>query len=289
MKQALAIISLLLLFLFSSLTVADEEIQTLEDSFCANGTQQQLIDFFVEQQYIIFAQGKRIGEDGLTPDYADVLFLVSPGQEFFHLVTRQKTTNTKYKACVFSSAREVDYKFTTPIPDLFPQKNREHLMFLNNIPKDGVCPAGKPECVPWSQWAHMVKQTYLFSAYLYSAKWKFDAYEEIVELTVEGKTIHPTRGALSELARTKYAARLRHELGEDEHDREAGKKAYAEIYKEADHGLPLMMLMLTDNRRWAIMVIDRKEGLVWTSMQGRDLELYPLPHNVYKKFLEMKQ
>lgn len=283
MNQTFAIISLLLFF--SSSALAELETQTLEENFCANGTRQQLIDFFTEQQYIVVAQGKRIDEAGVVQEYPNVLFLVSPDLEFFHLVTWQETTNTKYKACIFSSAREVDYKFATPIPDLFPQKNREHLMFLNAIPKDGVCPADQSACVPWPQWSHMVKQTYLFSAYMYSAKWKYDAYEEIIELTVEGKTIRPSRGALSELARTKYAARLRHELGEDEHDREAGKKAYVEIYKEADHELPLMMLMLTDNRKWAIIMIDRKEGLVWTTMQGRDLELYPLPNNVYKKFL----
>lgn len=268
---------------------AEQEIQTLEESFCANGTQQQLVDFFTEQQYVVIAQGKRIDSIGIVQEYPDVLFLVSPDLEFFHLVTQEKTENNKFKACILTSAREVDYKFTAPLPDLFQQKNREHLTFLDTIPTDGRCSANESNCVPWSQWSHMVKQTFLFSAYLYSAKWKYDAYEEIIELTLEDKTIRLTSGALSKLARTKYAVRMRNELGEDKDDREAGKKAYAEIYKEVDHGLPLMLLMLTDNRRWAITIINRKEGLVTTLMQGRDLELYPLPVQVYKKFAHPDQ
>ena len=284
-----AIVLNLLLFWFCSPAFAKQEIQALEENFCAKGTQQQLVEFFTDQQYVVFAQGKRLNGDGAIAEYPDVLFLVSPDLEFFHLVTQHKTENEKYKACIFTSAREVDYKFAAPIPELFPEKNREHLMFLGLIPKDGICPESQSNCVSWSKWSHMIKQTYLFSAYLYSAKWKYDAYEEIIELTIEDKTIRPTSGALSELARTRYAARLRNELGEDEGDREAGKKAYAEIYKQADHGLPLMMLILTDNRRWAVTVIDRKQGLVTTLMQGRDLELYPLPIRVYKKFLPSHQ
>ena len=278
-----------LLFLFSSAAVAEQEIQTLEENFCANGTQQQLVNFFTDQQYVVFAQGKHLNGDGEISEYPNVLFLVSPDLEFFHLVTQKKTKNGKYKACIFTSAREVDYKFAAPIPELFPKKNREHLIFLNSIPKDSVCPETQSNCVPWAKWSHMIKQTYLFSAYLYSAKWKHDAYEEIIELKIEGKTIRPTSGALSQLARIKYAARLRNELGEEEDDREAGKKAYMDIYKQADHNLPLLMLMLADNRRWAVTVIDRKEGLVTTLIQGRDLELYPLPIRVYKNFLPSTQ
>ena len=285
MNLACAFFSVLFFNFFCSCVLASEEIQTLEESFCADGTEQQLIEFFTDQEYVVFAQAKRVGDGGAIQAYSDVLFLVSPDLEFFHLVTKQKTDDSKFKACIYSSAREVDYHFAAPLPDLFPVKKREHLMFLDMIPKNGVCPSDQSNCVPWPKWSHMVKQTFLFSAYLYSAKWKYDAYEEIVELTVEDKTIRPTSGALAELARTKYAARLRNELNEDESDRKAAKKAYAEIYKESDHGLPLVMLMLTDNRRWAITVIDRKQGLVTTLMQGRDLELYPLPRKVYEKFL----
>ena len=285
MNPALTFFLLLFSMYFISCFAAGEEDQTLEESFCANGSRQQLIDFFTEQNYVVFAQGKRIVESGEVQEFPDVLFLVSPDLEFFHLVTQQKSGDTKFEACIFASAREVDYKFVAPIPDLFVEKDREHLVFLQAIPKDGECPTGESQCVPWRKWEHMVKQTFLFSAYLYSAKRKFDAYQEIIELTVEGKTIHPTRGALSELARTKYAARLRNELGEQEADREAAKKAYREIFKEADHGLPLMMLMLTDNRKWAVTVIDRKQGLVTTLMQGEDLELYPLPRSAYENFL----
>lgn len=263
----------------------EDNIQGLEESFCANGSQQQLLDFFTEQQYIVIAQGKRINEDGTIKEFHDVLFLLSPDMEFFHLVTQEEVADSKYKACIFSSAREVDYKFTSPVPDLLPEINREHQIFLDSIPKDGECPVGELNCVPWSKWSHMIKQTFLFSAYMYSGEWNYDAYEEIVDLTVDGKTIHPTRGALSELARKKYAARLRNELGEEKDERKSAMKSYAEIYKEADHGLPLVMLMLTDNRKWAVIIIDREKGVVWTPMQGRDLELYPLPRTVYEGFL----
>lgn len=279
------IIFILLLLLAIQSDAIEEANQKLGENFCANGSQQQLLDFFTEQQYVVIAQGRRINVDGTIKEFHDVLFLLSSDMEFFHLVTQEKVTDSKFKACIFSSAREVDYKFTSPVPDLLPEINREHLVFLDFIPKDGECPAGELNCVPWSKWSHMIKQTFLFSAYMYSGEWNYAAYEEIVELTVDGKTIHPTRGVLSELARKKYAARLRGELGEEKDERKSAMKAYTEIYKEADHGLPLAMLMLTDNRRWAIIIVDREKGLVWTPMQGRDLELYPLPRAVYERFL----
>ena len=268
----------------NSVCAEESTRQKLEENFCANGSQQQLLDFFTEQQYVLIAQGRRINVDATIKEFHDVLFLLSPDMEFFHLVTQEKVADSKFKACIFSSAREVDYKFTSPVPDLLPEINREHLVFLNSIPKDGECPVGEINCVSWSKWSHMVKQTFLFSAYMYSGEWNYAVYEEIVELTVDGKSIHPTRGALSELARKKYAARLRGELGEEKDERQSAMKAYTEIYKEADHGLPLVMLMLTDNRKWAITIVDREKGLVWTPMQGRDLELYPLPRTVYEGF-----
>ena len=273
-----------LYFLFLLNAVADDKGQKLEESFCAQGSQQQLYDFFTEQEYVIFAQGKRFSKNGQLQEFADVLFLVSPDMEFFHLVTQKKIDDTKYKACIFSSAREVDYRFSSPIPDLLPAKNREHFLFLDKIPDDGECPKDKTQCTPWTAWSHMIKQTFLFSAYMYSAKWDYDAYEEIVDLTLEGKTIHPTRGALAELARTKYAVRMRNELSESKEDREAAKQVYEKIFDEVDHALPLIVLILTDNRKWAISVIDRKKGLVWTPMQGRELELYPLSRSSYEKF-----
>ena len=263
----------------------EEKGKKLQESFCAEGTQQQLYDFFTAEDYVVFAQGKRFAKSGQLKDFADVLFLISPDMEFFHLVTQKKIDGAKYKACIFSSAREVDYRFASPIPGLLQEKNREHFLFLDKIPKDSECPKDKTQCTPWSAWAHMIKQTFLFSAYMYSAKWDYDVYEEIVDLTLEGKTIHPTRGALAELARTKYAVRMRNELSESKEDQEVAKQLYKQIFDEVDHALPLIVLMLTDNRKWVISVIDRKKGLVWTPMQGRDLELYPLSRTVYKRFL----
>ena len=282
---------LLIVSLFSSVIVyaVETDGEKFNESFCATGSQQQLQEFFTEQNYVVFAQGKQINKNGLLSEFPNVLFLVSPDMEFFHLVTQQKSDQQKFKACIFSSAREVDYRFASPIPDLLPHKNREHFLFLDNIPKNGVCPPDTLNCIPWSEWSHMIKQTFLFSAYMYSAKWNYDAYEEIVDLRLDNKTIHPTRGALSELARTKYAVRMRNELNESETDVNAAKNVYKQIFDEVDHGLPIVMLMLTDNRKWAVTVIDRKKGLVWTPMQGKELELYPLPRRSYEKFKEENQ
>lgn len=269
-------------------TAAEDTKNKLQENFCATGSQQQLFNFFTEQDYVVFAQAKRIHKNGKTRDFSDTLFLISPDMEFLHIVTQKKIDNSKFKACIFSSAREVDYRFVSPIPELLTEKNREHFLFLDEIPKNGKCPPAKTNCTPWPAWSHMIRQTFLYSAYMYSATWNYDAYEEIVDLTLDGKTIHPSRGALAELARTKYAIRMRNELSESKEDQEAAKKVYKEIYNEVDHALPLMVLMLTDNRKWVVSVIDRLKGLVWTPIQGRELELYPLPRSAYEKFRQAK-
>ena len=287
MQIILIILSVFLLLPIQGIAAEDSN-KKLQESFCAEGSQQQLLDFFTAEDYVVFAQGKRFSKSGQLQGFADVLFLVSPDMEFFHLVTQKKIDGGKYKACIFSSAREVDYRFASPIPNLLQAKNREHFLFLDKIPKDGKCPPDKAQCTPWSNWSHMIRQTFLFSAYMYSAKWNYDAYEEIVDLTLDGKTIHPTRGALAELARTKYAVRMRNELSESKEDQEAAKQVYEKIFDEIDHALPIIVLMLTDNRKWAVSIIDRVKGLVWTPMQGRDLELYPLPRSAYEKFLTNK-
>ena len=277
-----------LLILSLQSTAKGDTNNKLQENFCATGSQQQLYDFFTEENYVVFARAKRIHKNGKTKDFSDTFFLVSPDMEFLHIVTQKKIDNSKFKACIFSSAREVDYRFTSPIPELLTEKNREHFLFLDEIPKNGECPPAKTNCIPWSNWSHMIRQTFLYSAYMYSATWNYDAYEEIVDLTLDGKTIHPTRGALAELARTKYAVRMRNELSESKEDQEAAKKVYKEIYNEVDHALPLMVLMLTDNRKWVVSVVDRLKGLVWTPMQGHELELYPLPRSAYEKFRQAK-
>ncbi len=282
---------LLLVFLFFSLIVEAEEgtSKQMKENFCATGTQQQLLDFFTAEEYIVFAQGKREDANNGLNKFSDVLFLVTPDLKYFHLVTVKVKNKDKRTACIFSSAREVNFQFTSPMPGLLENKNREHLVFMENIPENGNCPPEKLNCMPWRDWSHRIKQKFVLTAYMYSAKWDYNAYDEIVELTLDNKTIHPTRGALAELARTKYGLRLRNELGEANKEQEAAKQVYREIYNEIDHGLPLMLIMLNDDRNWAVSIIDRVKGLVWTPMQGRELELYPLPRSVYEKFLSGKE
>ena len=276
------VLLIILLFVSAAGWTKEEEPKKLEEKFCATGTYQQLLDFFTAEEYIVFARGRRASSD---QGAADVLFLVSPDMEYFHLVTVKPKKEDKHKACIFSSAREIDYQLVSPIPGLLQAKNREHLLFLDKIPKDGECPPEKFNCTPWRDWSHIVKQDFVMTAYLYSAKWNYDAYDEIVDLTLDNKTIHPTRGELAELARTKYALRARNPLDESAEDRESAKKVYRQIHDEVDHLLPLLVIMLTDNRKWAMSIIDRVKGLVWTPVQGRDLELYPLPRSVYEGFL----
>ena len=290
MKFNLLVVCAIYLACLNAISISHAEDQVskkkLEENFCATGTQQQLYEFFTAEDYVVFARGNRINKKGEKKEFPDVLFLISPDMEFLHIVTQKRIEHSKFKACIFSSAREVHYRFASPIPNLLAEKNREHFLFLDEIPKDGVCPPAKTNCVTWSSWSHLIKQTFLFSAYMYSAQWDYDAYEEIVDVTVDDKVIHPTRGALTLLARTKYAVRMRNELSEPEQEREMAKQVYKEIYEEVDHKLPLMVLMLTDNRKWVVSAIDRVKGLVWTPIQGRDLELYPLSRQSYEKFKE---
>ena len=288
MKVNFVVLSLLALTIVCNTVLAsDNSIPNLEDGYCAYGSHKELYNIFSEKNYIVIAQGKRIQPNGNTKDFADVLFLVSPDMEYFHTVTLNGIKYNHFKACVFSSAREIDYQFAPPTPNLLPRINREHTVFLaDNIPKNSSCPNNDKHCMPWSQWSHNLKQTSLLSAYTYSTKWKTDSYNEIVELTLDNKIIHPTRGTLSKHARTKYALRLRNELNESIKDAKNAKAAYKQIHDEVDHKLPLVFLNLTDTRNWSIDEINREKGLVQTLLQGIEFELYPIMNSVYKKFLE---
>ena len=276
--------ALTLTIAFDSTPASDKYKPNLEDSDCAYGSHKELYDFFTEKNYIVIAQGKRIQPNSKVKDFADVLFLVSPNMEYFHAVTLNGIKYDYFKACIFSSAREIDYQFAPPTPNLLPRINREHTVFLlDNIPKNASCPIGDKDCKPWSQWSYNLKQTSLLSAYSYSTKWENDPYNEIVELTLDNKIIRPTRGVLSEHARTKYALRLRNELNENIKDAKNAKVAYKQIHDEVDHKLPLIFLNLTDSRDWSIDEINRDKGLVQTVLYGVDLELYPMPNSAYEK------
>lgn len=280
------LISILLLF-FSQYGHAENNfINKFEQQFCTYGSHKQLYRFFTKENFIVFAQAKRKHSNRKIKDFADVLFLISPDMKYFHAVTLHGIKYDHFKACVFTSAREVDYQFSSPIPGIMQRINREHKIFLiEDMPSDSQCPANSSNCIPWSKWSKDLNDVFLLSAYAYSTKQSTDPYNEIVDLTLDGKTIQPTRGKLTQHARQKYAMRLRNELNESEEDSEAAKTVYRNIFNEVDHNLPLMQLKLTDDRQWSISEIDRETGLVWIILEGVELELYPMQNDQYKAFL----
>jgi hypothetical protein len=294
LKEARGVrVKVLFLFLFAIICsphtslASNKNSSNLEDSFCTYGSHKQLYKFFAEKDYIVIAQGKRLQPNSDIKDFADVLFLVSPDMEYFHAVTLSGIKHDHFKACIFSSAREIDYQFSSPIPDLLTRKNREHVVLLaDDIPKNTSCPNSDKYCTPWTNWSHTLKQTLLLSAYTYSTKWRNDSFKEIVELTLDNKVIRPTRGKLTEHARKKYALRLRNELNESKEDLKNTKIAYKQIHDEVDHKLPLIFLSLTETRDWSLSEVNREEGLVKTVLHGVKLELYPMPNNAYKEFLD---
>lgn len=285
MKVRLSLV-LILLTLATSSFANNESNQPLEEGLCTYGSHSELYRFFSEKNYIVVAQAKRIQNNGSIKDFADVLFLVSPDMEYFHAVTLNGIKYDYFKACIHSSGREIDYQFASPIPDLLTRKKRAHLVFLpDDIPKDGACLSNDKSCTTWSNWSATLKQAFLFSAYAYSENWENDLYNEIVELTLDSKVIRPTRGTLSEHARTKYALRLRNELKESNKDQKSAKQAYKQIHDEVDHKLALVLLNISENRDWSLSQIDREKGLVLTVIHGVELELYPMQNSAYKKFL----
>jgi hypothetical protein len=288
-KAKFVILFLLNLLIVSHSSLAsNQNTSSLEDSFCAYGSHKELYNFFTEKDYVVIAQGKRIQPDGKTKDFADILFLVSPDMEYFHAVTLNGIKYDHFKACIFSSAREIDYQFTSPIPNLLIYKKREHIVLLiDDIPKDAACLENEKDCISWTSWSHNLKQTFLLSAYKYSSNRGNDPYNEIVELTLDNKVIRPTRGALAEHARKKYALRLRNELNESKNDVKTAKIAYKQIHDEVDHKLALILLNFTETRDWSLSEINREKGLVNILLQGVELELYPAQIDTYKKFLHI--
>ena len=286
MKVSLIALFILTLFAFPLTSLASNKNSSyLKDGFCTDGSHQQLYNFFAEKDYIVIAQGKRTHPSGEIKDFADVIFLVSPNMEYFHAVTLNGIKYDHFKACIFSSAREIDYQFAPPMPNLLTRQNREHVVFLtSDIPKNISCSSNDQHCITWNDWSHHLKQTFLLSAYLTSSNWENDLYNEIVELTLNDKKIRPSRGKLAQHARKKYALRLRNESNESKEERQQAKTAYKQIHDEVDHKLALVILSLTETRDWALSEVNRTEGLVHKTLNGIELELYPAPISIYKKF-----
>ena len=278
---------LFILFTLATTSFANKQTtQPLETGFCAYGSHTELYAFFSEKNYVVVAQAKRVQNDSSIKDFADVLFLVSPDMEYFHAVTLNGIKYDHFKACIHSSGREIDYQLASPIPDLLTRKNREHFVFLpDDIPKDARCLDNDYSCTPWPDWSTMRNQAYLFSAYAYSTSWRNDPYKDTVELTLDNKVIRPTRGVLTEHARTKYALRLRNELNESNKEQKTAKQAYKQIHDEVDHKLALVLLNISENRDWSLSKINREKGLVQTIIHGVEFELYPMRNSAYGKFL----
>ncbi len=279
------LIILLTLSTMHASIASDSENSNDEASTCSYGSHKELYAFFSEKNYIVVAQGKRIQPNGSVKDFADVLFLITPDMDYFHAVILTGITYDHFKACIFSSAREIDYQFAPPIPNLLSRNNREHLVFFNNqSSKDNACANKDNNCISWDNWLSKSKQTFLFSAYKYSTNWRNDPYDEIVELRLDNKVIRPTRGKLSEHARKKYALRLRNELNETKDEVKTTKVAYKEIHDEVDHKLPLIFLALNETRDWSLSEVSREDRSVHSIIHGVEFELYPMTASSYKNF-----
>ncbi|MDW3096262.1 MAG: hypothetical protein R8G33_11360 [Gammaproteobacteria bacterium] len=281
------ILFIFLLFTATNYCIADTSTKKqLEDNHCAYGSHKELYAFFTDNYYAVIAQGKRIHPSGMIKDFADALFLLSPDMTYFHIVTLSGIKYDYFKACIFNSSREIDFHFASPIPNLLERKNREHFVFLvKNIPKGTACPTENNSCMPWPKWSPLLQQTLLLSAYTYSNDTQNATYDEEVEITLDNKTIRPSRGKLTEHARVKYALRLRNELKESGKDIKAVKDAYIQIHDEVDHKLPLLFISVSEDRSWNIIQVNRMTGLAETIIQGSELELYPMKNSAYKKLL----
>ena len=281
---------LYLLLLIPLLAHTTEQDISLKEITCTTGTLSQLYNFFADQEYVLVAQGKQNLDDGKQENYLDTLFIVSTNMEYFHVVTLNRSGQheyeDKYKGCISLSAREIDFQIKAPVENLLPRKNREHYIFFSETPKNGKCPEDETSCTPWASNGYIADRKPLVSGYTYTGEHPEDPYTEIVELNVGDKTIHPTRGALAELARTKYALRLTNELNESEEDAEAAIEIYKKIHSNVDHKLPLIVLNLTGNNNWIIYKIDQSKGLVWTLLSGSNLATFPLEIENYEEFVK---
>lgn len=254
----------------------------INDLFCAKGSLKQIYEFFLNEGLLVMADGVRMRANREPATAADVLFLIDRELNAFHVVKIKPHATESQEACVFISAREVDIQLSLPSPQLLAAPiHREHTKFTDQIPETGECPSDKITCVPWPVWKHLLRHHRILCAYVYSAKWEYDAYHENVSFTLDGKNITTTRGKLAAFARLKYAARERDEIKESAAEKEKALKLYRKIYEEVDHGHPLLVFWISDNQQWAISVIDRKQGLVWTPMQGKNLRQFPLDARYY--------
>lgn len=283
MNKFFIALSLLIIILLENTGAEDQIATTKIGPTCTFGTPQELNLFFDQQELVQIAKGKRRHTQKKSQDNIEVIFLLSKDMDYFHVATVKPEHGEHYRACIISSAREIDFQIDPPVENFLQRKPREHLLFLNDVPTDGECPADKNNCAPWSGPAELVGTKYLLTAYLYSEHWHLDAYTQIVDIKVDKKLIQPARGMLAEFARLKYASRLRNELNEDATLLNTAKEAYRNIYSEVDHEQPLYMFTIDEHDNWQIKMLDRHRGIVWTPIHGDNLEIYPLSQDEYKQ------
>lgn len=273
----------LIIFLLQNSWAKEQTEATKIGPTCTFGSLSELNDFFVRQDLIQIAKGTRRNTNKESHDNTEVHFLLSKDMTYFHVATIKPEHGDQFRACIISSAREIDLQIDPPVENFLQRKPREHLLFLNDVPTEGECPADKNNCKSWNGPAELFGTKYLLTAYLYSEHWHLDAYTQIVDIKMDKKVIQPTRGMLTEFARLKYASRLRNELNEDDAVLNTAKEAYRNIYSEVDHEHPLYMFIIGEDDRWQIKMLDRHRGIVWTPIRGDNLEIYPLSQDVYKQ------
>lgn len=262
-----------LVLAFLSLTVHSEQAKKIQPA-CTSGSLTQLNQFFFNQDYLLIARGT-------TNQQSEMLFIVSSDMNYFHVVDLVSIDSNYLQACINSSAREIDYQHTPPVPGILERINRAHIVFADEIPSKQECRPKNEKCSAWNSALFNQQDQLILTGYEYSASAEPASYDEPVELKIDHNYIYPSRGELAELARTKYALRLTNQLRESKHDQESVKKVYREMYENVDHKLALISFSTDDNHDWIIQKIDRESGLVWTLHEGTSLHMYPLSDNDY--------
>jgi len=108
------LILLSFLFALSQTPWAEEEQAPAKiGPTCTFGTAFELDLFFARKNLVQIAKGRRTSAHKKSLDDVEVLFLVSTDLQFFHVVTLKSEHGKQYRACIISSAREVD--LPTPV------------------------------------------------------------------------------------------------------------------------------------------------------------------------------
>lgn len=270
------------LILVSLTSTAQAEFNPNTQATCTSGSFTQLYQFFSTQDYITFARAK-------TKHKSEVLFLITSDMSYFHMVDLTQIRSDYFRACITTSAREIDYQYKPPRAGLLERINRAHHLFQTDIPSQTKCPSDNGICRTWTSPPENVQHDIILTGYEYSPSSDVDTYDEPVELKIDNQYVHASRGMLAQLARTKYALRMTNALGESAQDIELAKQVYRNIYLNIDHQLALIEFSYDHNHNWLIQKIERQSGLVWTLSEGTNLHMYPLSKSDYANFTQANQ